>query len=66
MHGRLIAWQYTAADLIPRAMFRWKRDGLLSKDMTCYMTRARLGPRKNKETDMTIGLYKASRKSHPR
>jgi hypothetical protein len=46
-------------------MFRWKRDGLLSKDMTCYMTGTRLGVRKNKEPNITIGLYKASRESHP-
>ncbi|KAK3904237.1 hypothetical protein C8A05DRAFT_31967 [Staphylotrichum tortipilum] len=52
-----------AADLIPRVMFRWKRDGLLSKDMTCYMTGTRLGSRKNKEPDITIGLFKASRES---
>ncbi|KAK3295737.1 uncharacterized protein B0H64DRAFT_153077 [Chaetomium fimeti] len=52
-----------AADLIPRVMFRWKKDGLLSKDMTCYMTGQRLGARKNKEPDITIGLFKAARES---
>lgn len=52
-----------AADLIPRVMFRWKKDGLLSKDMTCYMTGQRLGTRKNKEPDITIGLFKAARES---
>lgn len=52
-----------AADLIPRVMFRWKRDGLLSKDMTCYMTGKRLGTRKNKEPDITIALFKAARES---
>ena len=52
-----------AVDLIPRVMFRWKKDGLLSKDMTCYMTGTRLGSRKNKEPDITIGLFKAARES---
>jgi hypothetical protein len=52
-----------AADLIPRVMFRWKKDGLLSKDMTCYMTGQRLGTRKNKEPDITIALFKAARES---
>ncbi|EAQ91189.1 hypothetical protein CHGG_03124 [Chaetomium globosum CBS 148.51] len=52
-----------AADLIPRVMFRWKKDGLLSKDMTCYMTGQRLGTRKSKEPDITIGLFKAARES---
>jgi hypothetical protein len=52
-----------AADLVPRVMFRWKKDGLLSKDMTCYMTGTRLGARKNKEPDITIGLFKAAKES---
>ncbi|KAH6624678.1 hypothetical protein B0J18DRAFT_186151 [Chaetomium sp. MPI-SDFR-AT-0129] len=52
-----------AADLIPRVMFRWKKDGLLSKDMTCYMTGTRLGSRKNKEPDITVGLFRAAKES---
>ncbi|KAK3302329.1 uncharacterized protein B0T15DRAFT_542640 [Chaetomium strumarium] len=52
-----------AADLIPRVMFRWKRDGLISKDMTCYVSGMRLGARKNKEPDITVALFKASRES---
>ncbi|KAK4241920.1 hypothetical protein C8A03DRAFT_11892 [Achaetomium macrosporum] len=52
-----------AADLIPRIMFRWKRDGLISKDMTCYMSGKRLGARKNKEPDITVALFKATRES---
>lgn len=52
-----------AADLIPRIMFRWKKDGLLSKDMTCYMSGKRLGARKSKEPDITIALFKAARES---
>lgn len=51
------------ADLIPRVMFKWKRDGLLSKDMTCYMTGKREGTRKSKEPDITIGMFKAARES---
>ncbi|KAL2260505.1 hypothetical protein VTK26DRAFT_5449 [Humicola hyalothermophila] len=52
-----------AADLIPKIMFRWKKDGLLSKDMTCYMSGTRLGARKKKEPDITVALFKASRES---
>ncbi|KAK4106289.1 hypothetical protein N658DRAFT_14240 [Parathielavia hyrcaniae] len=52
-----------AADLVPRVMFRWKKDGLLSKDMTCYVTGTRLGARKNKEPDITIGMFKAAKES---
>ncbi|KAK4190440.1 hypothetical protein QBC35DRAFT_81644 [Podospora australis] len=49
------------ADLIPRIMFRWKRDGKLSKDMTCYMTGTNTAGRKSKEPDITIAMYKAAR-----
>lgn len=52
-----------AADLIPRIMFRWKKEGRLSKDMTCYMSGRRLGTRKNKEPDITVAMFKASRES---
>ncbi|KAL2024668.1 hypothetical protein VTK56DRAFT_6869 [Thermocarpiscus australiensis] len=52
-----------AADLIPRIMFRWKKDGLLSRDMTCFMSGKRLGARKSKEPDITIALFKAARES---
>ncbi|AEO68788.1 uncharacterized protein THITE_2118428 [Thermothielavioides terrestris NRRL 8126] len=52
-----------APELIPRIMFRWKKDGLLSKDMTCYMSGKRLGARKSKEPDITVALFKAARES---
>lgn len=51
------------ADLIPRVMFRWKKDGKLSKDMTCYLCGKNLGGRKSKEPDITVALFKASRES---
>ncbi|KAK4217866.1 hypothetical protein QBC37DRAFT_24132 [Rhypophila decipiens] len=51
------------ADLVPRIMFRWKKDGKLSRDMTCYMCGKNLGGRKNKEPDITIAFFKASRDS---
>ncbi|KAK4114219.1 hypothetical protein N656DRAFT_705940 [Canariomyces notabilis] len=51
------------ADLTPRIMFRWKKDGRLSKDMTCSMCGTRLGTRKNKEPDITIAMFRAARES---
>ena len=51
------------ADLVPRVMFRWKKDGRLSKDLTCYMSGTSLGGRKNKEPDITIALFKAAKDS---
>ncbi|KAK3374999.1 hypothetical protein B0H63DRAFT_263424 [Podospora didyma] len=55
--------QVAPADLAPRIMFRWKKDGRLSKDMTCYMSGKSLGGRKSKEPDITIALFKAGRES---
>ncbi|KAK1751911.1 hypothetical protein QBC47DRAFT_79508 [Echria macrotheca] len=51
------------ADLVPRIMFRWKKDGRLSKDLTCYMSGTSLGGRKNKEPDITVALFKAAKDS---
>jgi len=51
------------ADLVPRIMFRWKKDGRLSKDLTCYMSGTSLGGRKNKEPDITVALFRAARDS---
>ncbi|EFX00396.1 hypothetical protein CMQ_7398 [Grosmannia clavigera kw1407] len=54
----------TAAALVPRSTFRWKRDGRLgNKDMTCYLvgkTNAAYH-RGNKEPDITIALFKHGR-----
>ncbi|KAK0623300.1 hypothetical protein B0T14DRAFT_427167 [Immersiella caudata] len=52
-----------APDLVPRVMFRWKREGRLSKEMTCYMSGTSLGGRKNKEPDITVAMFKAGRDS---
>jgi hypothetical protein len=51
----------TAGDLLPRIMFRWKKDGKLGKDMTCFMTGKSLGGRKSKDPDITVALFKAAR-----
>ncbi|KAL6850637.1 hypothetical protein ACO1O0_007761 [Amphichorda felina] len=48
-------------ELIPKINFRWKRDGRMSRDMTCYMSGRTVDGRKNKEPDITIALLKASR-----
>lgn len=49
---------------VPRVVFRWKRDGRLSKDMTCYLVGKNLGAgRKSKEPDITVALFKAGKES---
>jgi len=50
-----------ATDLVPRVMFRWKRDGRLNKDMTCYLVGKSVQGKKNKEPDITIALFKQGR-----
>ncbi|KAK4460518.1 hypothetical protein QBC42DRAFT_272141 [Cladorrhinum samala] len=52
-----------AADLVPRIMFRWKKEGKLSKDMTCYMTGKNVSGRKSKEPDITIAMFKHGKES---
>ena len=47
-------------DLMPRVMFRWKKDSKLSKDMTLYMCGKNLGGRRNKEPDITIAMFKTT------
>lgn len=47
-------------DLMPRVMFRWKKDSKLSKDMTLYMCGKNLEGRRNKEPDITIAMFKTT------
>ncbi|KAF7557504.1 hypothetical protein G7046_g6022 [Stylonectria norvegica] len=47
------------ADLVPKTVFRWKRDGRLSKDMTCYLTGKSVGGKKSKEPDITVAFFHA-------
>ncbi len=50
-------------DITPKIMFKWKKDGRLSKDMTCYMVGKSLGKHKSKEPDITVALFKQARES---
>ena len=50
-----------AAELVPRVTFRWRRDGRLSKDMTCYLTGRSEGGRKSKEPDITVALFRGAK-----
>jgi hypothetical protein len=47
----------------PRVVFRWKRDGRLSKDMTCYLVGMNVAGKKSKEPDITIAMCKAGKES---
>lgn len=48
-------------ELVPRVNFRWKRDGRMSRDMTCYMSGKTVDGKKSKEPDITIALFKAGK-----
>ncbi|KAF5659854.1 hypothetical protein FHETE_9244 [Fusarium heterosporum] len=50
-------------ELVPKVVFRWKRDGRLSKDMTCYMTGRSVGGKKSKEPDITVAFFRAKHDS---
>ena len=50
-----------AAELVPRVTFRWRRDGRLSRDMTCYLTGRSVGGSKSKEPDITVALFRGAK-----
>lgn len=45
----------------PKTVFRWKRDGKFSRDMTCYMTGTSIGGKKSKDPDITVAMFKHGR-----
>ncbi|KAK2589445.1 hypothetical protein QQS21_012878 [Conoideocrella luteorostrata] len=49
------------SELAPKVVFHWKRDGRLSKDMTCYMSGRSVGGKKSKEPDITVAMYRAGK-----
>ena len=53
--------EHRIADLIPKVNLRWKRDGRMSRDMTCYMSGKTIGGKKNKEPDITVAFFKVSK-----
>ena len=50
-----------AGNLGPKTVFRWKRDGKFSRDMTCYMTGTSVGGKKSKDPDITVAMFKHGR-----
>lgn len=50
-----------SSELAPRVNLRWRRDGRVSRDMTCYMSGRTVGRNKSKEPDITVALFKAGR-----
>ncbi|KAL2760893.1 hypothetical protein ACRALDRAFT_1059380 [Sodiomyces alcalophilus JCM 7366] len=53
--------QPPVGDVIPKVVFRWKRESRISKEMTCYMTGKSVGGKKSKEPDITVAMFKVRR-----
>jgi hypothetical protein len=50
-----------ASDTTPKIAFKWKRDGKLSKDITCTLSGKSTEGRKNKEPDITVAMFKSGK-----
>jgi hypothetical protein len=51
----------TISDITPKINFKWKRDGKLSKDITCVLAGKSTDGRKNKEPDITVAMFKGGK-----
>ncbi|KAH8670077.1 hypothetical protein BGZ61DRAFT_460525 [Ilyonectria robusta] len=49
------------SELVPKLVFRWKRDG--RKDMTCYMTGKTVAGKNSKEPDITVAFFRGKNDS---
>lgn len=49
------------SDVTPKIAFKWKRDGKLSKDISCYLSGKSTDGRKHKEPDITVAMYKGGK-----
>ncbi|KAH8599597.1 hypothetical protein B0O99DRAFT_682166 [Bisporella sp. PMI_857] len=50
-----------ASDITPKVHFKWRKDGKLSKDISCYLSGQAIEGRKNKEPDIPVAMYKDGR-----
>ncbi len=50
-----------ASDITPKVAFAWRRDGKLSKDISCYLVGRSTEGKKNKEPDIPIAMLKAGK-----
>ena len=50
-----------ASTATPKVAFKWKRDGKLTKDISCYLDGKSTDGRKSKEPDITVAMYKGGK-----
>lgn len=48
------------SDVTPKVSFKWKRDGKITKDISCYMSGKSTDGRKNKEPDILCAMLKGN------
>ncbi|KAL2075764.1 hypothetical protein VTL71DRAFT_707 [Oculimacula yallundae] len=46
------------SDITPKIAFKWKKDGKLSKDISCFLAGKSTDGKKNKEPDITVAMFK--------
>lgn len=49
------------SDVTPKIGFKWKRDGKLSKDISCFLAGKKTDGRKNKEPDIMVAMHKSGK-----
>ncbi|KFY54706.1 hypothetical protein V497_07484 [Pseudogymnoascus sp. VKM F-4516 (FW-969)] len=47
-----------ASIVTPKVTFKWKKDGKLSRDITCFMAGKSTNGKKSKEPDITIAMFR--------
>ncbi|PGH31389.1 hypothetical protein GX50_05807 [[Emmonsia] crescens] len=47
-----------ASDITPKLKFIWRKDGKLSRDLSCYMSGKKLDDKKSKEPDITVAILR--------
>ncbi|KAB8295882.1 hypothetical protein EYC80_008703 [Monilinia laxa] len=49
------------SDFTPKVVFKWKKDGKFSKDMSCFLVGKSTEGRRNKEPDIPVAMFKGGR-----
>ncbi|CAG8957199.1 hypothetical protein HYFRA_00009400 [Hymenoscyphus fraxineus] len=50
-----------ASDITPKVSFKWKKDGKLTRDISCYLSGKTTDGKKSKEPDIIVAMYKAGK-----
>ncbi|TVY38803.1 hypothetical protein LSUB1_G004660 [Lachnellula subtilissima] len=53
-----------ALDITPKVAFKWKKDGKLSKDISCYLSGKTVDGRKSKEPDIPVAMYNSGKEQN--